>query len=65
LWRYKLNEVYNRKPRISIQIDPQRSWTRKKYRPFKITKNIGQEAFQLELLKGWAIHNVFNKDLLI
>jgi len=27
-------------------------------------KDIGQEAFQLELLEGWIIHNVFNEDLL-
>ena len=36
----------------------------KRYRPFKILKNIGLGVFQLELLKGWAIHNMFNKDLL-
>jgi len=27
-------------------------------------KDIGQEVFQLELLEGWIIHNVFNEDLL-
>jgi len=36
----------------------------KRYRPFRISKNIGLEAFQLELLEGWAIHNVVNEDLL-
>jgi len=36
----------------------------KRYRPFRISKDIGLEAFKLELLKGWMIHNVFNKDLL-
>ena len=36
----------------------------KRYGPFRITKDIGLEAFQLELLEGWMIHNVFNKDLL-
>ena len=36
----------------------------KRYRPFRITKNIGSGAFQLELPKGWMIHNVFNEDLL-
>jgi len=36
----------------------------KRYRPFKISKNIGSGAFQLELPEGWAIHNVFNEDLL-
>jgi len=29
-----------------------------------ISKNIGQEVFQLELSKERAIHNVFNEDLL-
>jgi len=36
----------------------------KRYGPFKILKVIGQEAFQLKLLEGWIIHNVFNKNLL-
>ena len=36
----------------------------KRYRPFRITKDIGSGAFQLELPKEWMIHNVFNKDLL-
>jgi len=36
----------------------------KRYRPFKISKDIGLGAFLLELLRGWAIHNIFNKDLL-
>jgi len=36
----------------------------KRYGPFRISKNIGQEAFQLELPKEWIIHDVFNKDLL-
>ena len=36
----------------------------KKYRPFKIIKNINQEMFQLKLLEEWAIHNIFNEDLL-
>ena len=33
-------------------------------RLFRITKEIGQEAFQLKLPEGWMIHNVFNEDLL-
>jgi len=37
----------------------------KRYRPFRISKDIGSEEFQLELPEGWTIHNVFNKDLLI
>ena len=36
----------------------------KRYRPFRISKNIGSGVFQLELPEGWAIHNMFNKDLL-
>jgi len=36
----------------------------KRYGPFRISKDIGLEAFQLELLERWAIHNIFNKDLL-
>ena len=36
----------------------------KKYGPFRISKDIGLGAFQLEFLEGWIIHNVFNEDLL-
>ena len=36
----------------------------KKYRPFRILKDIGQGVFQLELSERWMIHNVFNEDLL-
>ena len=36
----------------------------KRYRPFKISKDIGQGVFQLKLPERWAIHNVFNEDLL-
>ena len=36
----------------------------KRYRHFRISKDIGQGVFQLELLKGWIIHNMFNEDLL-
>ena len=36
----------------------------KKYQSFKITQDIGQEVFQLKLLKEWVIYNVFNEDLL-
>jgi len=36
----------------------------KRYGLFKISKNIGSEAFELKLPEGWMIHNVFNKDLL-
>ena len=36
----------------------------KRYRPFRISKNIGLEVFQLELPEEWMIHNVFNEELL-
>ena len=36
----------------------------KRYGPFKISKNIGSGVFQLELPERWAIHNIFNEDLL-
>jgi len=36
----------------------------KRYRPFRISKDIGSGAFQLELPEGWIIHNVFNEDVL-
>ena len=37
---------------------------KKRYGPFRISKDIGSGAFQLELPEGWAIHNMFNEDLL-
>ena len=43
---------------------PSKKLDNKKYRPFRITKDIGSEAFQLELPEGWMIHNIFNEDLL-
>jgi len=36
----------------------------KRYGLFKILKDIGSGAFELELPEGWMIHNVFNEDLL-
>jgi len=36
----------------------------KRYRPFRIAKDIGSGAFQLELPERWMIHNIFNEDLL-
>ena len=36
----------------------------KKYGSFRILKDISLGTFQLELSEGWAIHNMFNKDLL-
>jgi len=43
---------------------PSKKLDNKRYRPFRISKDIDSGAFQLELSKGWTIHNVFNKDLL-
>jgi len=43
---------------------PSKKLDNKRYGHFRISKNIGLGAFQLELLEGWAIHNVFNEDLL-
>ena len=36
----------------------------KRYGPFRISKDISLKMFQLELPEQWAIHNVFNEDLL-
>ena len=44
---------------------PSKKLDNKRYRPFKISKDIGSEVFQLELPEGWMIHNIFNEDLLI
>ena len=43
---------------------PSKKLDNKRYGPFRITKDIGLGAFQLELWEGWIIHNVFNEDLL-
>jgi len=49
----------------NIQLNrPSKKLNNKRYRPFKISKDIGSGAFQLKLPEEWAIHNVFNKDLL-
>jgi len=43
---------------------PSKKLNQKRYRLFKIFKNIRQGVFQLELPEGWMIHDIFNKDLL-
>jgi len=43
---------------------PSKKLDNKRYRPFKISKNIGLGAFELKLLEEWMIHNVFNENLL-
>ena len=49
----------------NIQLNqPSKKLDNKRYRPFRISKNIGSGAFQLEILEGWVIHNVFYEDFL-
>ena len=49
----------------NIQLNrPSKKLNQKRYKPFRISRDIGLGAFQLELPEEWAIHNVFNKDLL-
>jgi len=43
---------------------PSKKLNQKRYRPFRILKDIRQGASQLELPEGWIIHDVFNEDLL-
>jgi len=55
MWLEKKNIHLNR---------PSKKLDQKVYESFRISKDIGLETFQLELLEGWMIHNIFNKDLL-
>jgi len=49
----------------NIQLNqPLKKLDNKRYGSFRISKDIGSGAFQLELLEGWVIHNIFNEDLL-
>jgi len=43
---------------------PSKKLDNKRYRLFKILKDIGLGAFELELPEEWMIHNIFNEDLL-
>jgi len=43
---------------------PLKKLDQKRYRSFRVLKAIGQGMFQLKLLEGWMVHNVFNEDLL-
>jgi len=43
---------------------PSKKLDNKRYKPFRISKDIRLGAFELELPEGWMIHNIFNKDLL-
>jgi len=44
---------------------PSKKLGQKRYKSFRILKDISQEAFQIKLPEEWMIHNVFNEDLLI
>ena len=43
---------------------PSKKLDNKRYGPFRISKDIELEVFELKLSEGWMIYNVFNKDLL-
>ena len=43
---------------------PSKKLDNKRYRSFRISRDIGSGVFQLELSEGWMIYNVFNEDLL-
>ena len=43
---------------------PSKKLDNKRYGPFRISKDIGLEAFQLELPERWMIHNIFNENML-
>ena len=43
---------------------PSKKLDNKRYRSFRILRDIGSRAFQLELPEGWMIHNIFNEDVL-
>ena len=58
----KQENKYGQRQETFKQTDSQRD--QKRYGPFTIKEEIGQGAYRLELLEGWAIYNVFNKDLL-
>ena len=55
MWLENKN-IYSNKPLKKLD--------QKRYRPFRILKDIGLGVFQLELPEGWMIHNMFNKNLL-
>ena len=43
---------------------PSKKLDNKRYKLFRISKDIGSGVFELELLEEWMIHNIFNEDLL-
>ena len=43
---------------------PSKKLDNKRYGPFRISRDIGLGAFQLELPEGWMIHNIFNENIL-
>lgn len=43
---------------------PSKKLGQKQYGPFQIKEKVGEAAYWLVLPKGWAIHDVFNEQLL-
>jgi len=58
------NNVWLENKNIHLN-QPSKKLDNKRYKPFRISRDIGLRAFQLELPEGWIIHNVFNENLLI
>ena len=75
-WKQATNAMEDAQKKMKKQFDKKRRnpqglkvgnnvWLEnKRYRPFKISKNIGLGAFELKLPEGWMIYNIFNEDLL-
>jgi len=57
------NNVWLENKNIHLN-QPSKKLDNKRYRPFRISKDIRSGVFELELPEGWMIHNVFNEDLL-
>jgi len=57
------NNVWLENKNIHLN-QPSKKLDNKRYGPFRISKDIGSGAFELELPEGWMIHNIFNEDLL-
>ena len=43
---------------------PLKKLDQRRYELFRISKDIGQGVFQIELPEEWIVHNIFKKDLL-
>ena len=57
------NNVWLENKNIHLN-QPSKKLDNKRYGPFRISKDIGLGAFQLELSEGCVIYNIFNKNLL-